>query len=305
MAFDERYRQQMQLLFQLLPIVAREKDFALKGGTAINLFELDMPRLSVDLDLAYLGMEARDEALDRCRKIMERLAGEIERRIPQSRVERRLHDRDEIRVIVKMGPIMVKMESSPVARGAVGPVIVREAQPRVQDQFGYAAIQCISSSELFGGKFCAALDRQHPRDLFDVLQLMERDGVTREIFDGFLVALMSSNRPMAEILEPNRKDFSELFRGEFQGMAELPVSLESLEQAREELIHSIHRFMTADDRAFLLDFKRGAPDWNQFAYPEAQNLPAILWKQLNLDRMNPDKRQVAIERLDSVLARMV
>lgn len=305
MTFDERYRQQMQLLFQLLPIVAREKDFALKGGTAINLFELDMPRLSVDLDLTYLGMEARDEALDRCRTIMERLAGEIERRIPQSRVERWLHARDQIRVIVKMGPIMVKMESSPVARGVVGPVIVREAQPRVQDQFGYAAIQCISSPELFGGKFCAALDRQHPRDLFDVLQLMERDGVTREIFDGFLVALMSSNRPMAEILEPNRKDFSEVFGGEFQGMTELPVSLQSLEQAREELIRSIHWLMTADDRAFLLDFKGGAPDWNQFSYPEARNLPAIRWKQLNLDRMNPDKRQVAIERLDSVLARMV
>ena len=305
MAIDERYRQQMQLLFQLLPIVAREKDFALKGGTAINLFEFDMPRLSVDLDLTYIGMEPRTEALDRCRTILDRLAGEIERRIPQSRVERRLNDHDEIRVIVRVGANVVKIESSPVARGVVGPVITRQVQPRVQEAFGYSEIQCVSTPELYGGKLCAALDRQHPRDLFDVLTLMEREGVTREIFDGFLVALMSSNRPMAEILEPKRKDFSEPFLGEFQGMTDLPVNLESLEQAREELVHSIRRFMTADDRNFLFDFKRGAPDWERFAYPEAQNLPAIRWKQLNLDRMNPDKRRAAIERLDNILARMV
>ena len=45
----DRYRAQVRLLIDVLPYVAREEVFALKGGTAINLFHRDLPRLSVDL----------------------------------------------------------------------------------------------------------------------------------------------------------------------------------------------------------------------------------------------------------------
>ena len=54
------YYKQVQLLVQLLPLVAEEDCFALKGGTAINLFVCDLPRLSVDIDLVYLPMNNRD-----------------------------------------------------------------------------------------------------------------------------------------------------------------------------------------------------------------------------------------------------
>lgn len=54
MPVNERYRKQVALLIQTIPAVPDEKDFALKGGTAINLFVRDMPRLSVDIDLTYL-----------------------------------------------------------------------------------------------------------------------------------------------------------------------------------------------------------------------------------------------------------
>ena len=53
----ERYADQVQLLVRLLPIVADERDFALKGGTAINLFYRDLPRLSVDTDLTYVPVK--------------------------------------------------------------------------------------------------------------------------------------------------------------------------------------------------------------------------------------------------------
>ena len=59
----EEYKRQVDLLLQVLPYVAKEKNFALKGGTAINLFIRDMPRLSVDIDLTYLPLEARSIAL--------------------------------------------------------------------------------------------------------------------------------------------------------------------------------------------------------------------------------------------------
>lgn len=54
--WDKRYTDRVQLLVEILPTLAKETRFALKGGTAINLFEHDLPRLSVDIDLTWLSM---------------------------------------------------------------------------------------------------------------------------------------------------------------------------------------------------------------------------------------------------------
>ena len=51
------YYKQVQLLMDVIPFIAKEETFALKGGTAINLFIQDLPRLSVDIDLTYLPVE--------------------------------------------------------------------------------------------------------------------------------------------------------------------------------------------------------------------------------------------------------
>ena len=60
MRFQEVYKNQVALLLEVLPVLNDFKCFALKGGTAINLFIHDMPRLSVDIDLTYLPIESRD-----------------------------------------------------------------------------------------------------------------------------------------------------------------------------------------------------------------------------------------------------
>ena len=64
MALLDAYRGQVALLIRALPLVAEEPAFALKGGTAINLFVRDLPRLSVDIDLTYLPVE--DRAISVC-----------------------------------------------------------------------------------------------------------------------------------------------------------------------------------------------------------------------------------------------
>ncbi len=57
------FYKQVGLLVQLLPFVGQKRCFALKGGTAINLFVRDLSRLSVDIDLTYLPMAERNQAL--------------------------------------------------------------------------------------------------------------------------------------------------------------------------------------------------------------------------------------------------
>ena len=60
----ERYKRQVDMLIEILPFVAKHKEFAIKGGTAINLFHLDMPRLSIDIDLCYLPLKPRKASFE-------------------------------------------------------------------------------------------------------------------------------------------------------------------------------------------------------------------------------------------------
>ena len=79
MAFHDIYRRQVELLVRTLPHVAEEECFALKGGTAINLFIRDLPRLSVDIDLTYLPNADRKQALFGIEGALKRIAGRIQK----------------------------------------------------------------------------------------------------------------------------------------------------------------------------------------------------------------------------------
>ncbi len=80
-----------------------------------------------------------------------------------------------------------------------------------------------------------------------------------------------------------------------------PVDLERLQGTLPELVIQIHKALNDDDRQFLLDLKQGNADWKKFQLPEAQMLPAIQWKLLNLERMAPGKRCKAARKLEKVL----
>ncbi|CAM3073608.1 nucleotidyl transferase AbiEii/AbiGii toxin family protein [Brevundimonas diminuta] len=168
--------------------------------------------------------------------------------------------------------------------------------------FGYAEMQVVSSADLYAGKIVAALDRQHPRDLFDVRDLLAKDGISDELRRAFLVYVVSHNRPIAEILVPGRKPLTEEFERGFVGMTTKPVELTDLEAAREAIITAMVGEMSEEHRRFLLGFRRGNPDWDSMGIPEARNLPAVRWKQQNLDKPAPDRRKALIDRLEYVLS---
>ena len=77
MAFSDQYDKQAALLIRTLPFVAQEQCFALKGGSAINLFIRDMPRLSVDIDLTYLPIQSGAKSLTAIDQAMKRIARRI------------------------------------------------------------------------------------------------------------------------------------------------------------------------------------------------------------------------------------
>ena len=301
MPINARYHEQVRLLVSLLPFLNDEPCFALKGGTAINLFVQPLPRLSVDIDLAYLPLEPRDEALRRCREALHRLTGTYSARLPGVRAELQDNRRDELRILVRRGRSQVKVEVSPVLRGTLHPPQERDVVEAVEDDYGFAAVQVVSLPDLYGGKICAALDRQHPRDLFDVKLLLNQGGLDRSVFVGFLVYLLGHPRPLNEVLNPRLKPLGDIYRQEFAGMSRADISLQQLEHVRHELLTRLGQLMTNEDVRFLLSFKQGAPDWSLLPLQGVDRLPAVRWKLANIQRMGADKHRQSLALLEQAL----
>ena len=298
----ERYMAQVRLLTRTLPFIAEDPVFALKGGTAINLFHRDMPRLSVDADLVYLPLQDWQESLAGIDAALQRLTQRVERSLRGARVHTAGRT-DEVRLEIRHGNAAVKVETSPVMRGTVQPPETRRVTPRVEDAFGFAEMTLVAFEDLFAGKLVAALDRQHPRDLYDVKLLLENDGITDELFRTFLVYVASSNRPPHELLDPRRVDIEPVFHAEFAGMTVDPLPLAELEAARERLVTEIRARLDSNAMRFLLSLHDGAPDFDAIGLPQAAALPAVRWKLLNLERLrtsDPKKharQRAAIEEL--------
>jgi predicted nucleotidyltransferase component of viral defense system len=238
MAFTETYRRQVALLLRTVPFIAKEKCFALKGGTAINLFVRDLPRLSVDIDLTYLPVFGRAKSLGAIDKAMTRIAGRVTKGIKGAQITKAATEDAITKLVVREGAVQIKIEVTPVLRGCAFEPELRGVSPAVEDMFGFAEMKVVSFPDLYAGKIVAALDRQHPRDLFDVRDLLANEGIDDALRTAFIVYLLSHNRPMAEVLGGGVKDISGEFVKNFQGMTANPVTIEELLAARSSIASS-------------------------------------------------------------------
>ncbi|MCD9014438.1 nucleotidyl transferase AbiEii/AbiGii toxin family protein [Parachryseolinea silvisoli] len=304
---QERYKAQVDLLLRILPHVAREENLALKGGTAINLFIRNMPRLSVDIDLTYTrwqddratALQNIAAALDR---ITERLTVALKpisiSRVPEGQGQ-------DVKLNCQTPEAHVKIEVNTTTRGVLFPEKLLPVTDVVQKEFEkFAAIKVVAIEELYGGKICAALDRQHPRDLFDVYHLLKNEGITEQIKNGFLMFLLSHYRPMQELLQPHRLDQEATFELQFKGMTSDDFTYENYVQVREELIAGMKRSLTPNDKKFLLSFKQTTPAWELIKMDDLQHLPAVKWKLQNMQRLaatNPNKHTELIRGLEAAL----
>ncbi len=222
-------------------------------------------------------------------------------RLPGVRAELQDNRRDELRILVRRGRSQVKVEVSPVLRGTLHPPQEREVVGAVEDDYGFASVRVVSLPDLYGGKICAALDRQHPRDLFDVKLLLNQGGLDRSVFEGFLIYLLGHPRPLNEVINPRLKPLGDVYREEFVGMARVDLPLHELESARDELLSQLGQLMTDDDVHFLLSFKQGAPDWALLPLPGVYRLPAVRCKLANILKMGADKHRQSLELLEQAL----
>jgi predicted nucleotidyltransferase component of viral defense system len=301
MAFADIYKRQVALLLRVLPIITKERCFALKGGTAINLFVRDMPRLSVDIDLAYLPVAPRLESLADIDAAMKRIVVAVKENIPDARISETRTEDTIVKLLVRAQHVQIKIEVTPVLRGCVFEPALTSVRPAVENEFGFAEAWVVSFADLYGGKIVAALDRQHPRDLFDIRDLLANEGITDDLREGFIVYLLSHGRPMHEVLSSPQKDISDEFLHGFEGMTNQPVSRDELAAARKALLQEVVVNMPKAHKDFLVSFERGNPDWTLLDAPGAAELPAIKWRQHNLDKLSADRRAELVANLEKVL----
>src|ERR1039457_4464803 len=215
---NQIYLDTVRLLTQAASLVFGGGVLALKGGTAINLFVRDMPRLSVDLDLVFPDYTfPRKEALarinDAIRNAAERLTarGFLTHTIASA-------DAGETKLLVRRGNVELKVEVNFVMRGTVHPVRNASLSPRASEVLlADLELPVVSLEDMYGGKLVAAMDRQHPRDMFDGLQLFAPQGITPAIRRAFVVYLASHNRPVHEVLFPSVRDISQEYERTLKG----------------------------------------------------------------------------------------
>ena len=304
---NQVYLDTARLLIQVAPLVFADKVFALKGGTAINLFVRDMPRLSVDLDLVFVDhLPGRDEALAKINDAIRSAVDRLKKRGFQTHTST-VADAGETKLFVRRDKLEVKVEVNFVLRGTVHPIRSASLTPKAKEALlADLELPVVSLEDLYGGKLVAALDRQQPRDLFDVMQLFSHGGITAEIRRSFVVYLASHNRPIHEVLFPNLRDVSGEYERTFKGMTAEPVELKALLSARERMVAELQTGLDADEREFLLSLARNEPKWELLGPGNLEQLPGIRWKLENLGRLakaNPKKFKVQARELERLLGK--
>lgn len=304
MALTDVYRKQVELLVRTLPHVAQEPCFALKGGTAINLFIRDMPRLSVDIDLTYLPINDRSSALQEIEEALKRIGERIRAKEPQVHIaESAPPTQQEITklVIRTRDRVQIKIEVTPVLRGCVYEPVLMPVSASVEQQFGFAEMNVLSFADLYAGKILAALDRQHPRDLFDVHHLLKNEGITDELRNAIIIYLISHDHSPHSLLNPVLQDITQEFEQNFVGMTNTAIELETLLSARQQLINNVTHQMPKHHKQFLRSFYNRTPQWELLNIAQAQHLPAIRWREINLDRSGKGTKEALLEKLEQVI----
>ncbi len=301
----QQYREVVNLLLEVTHDVFSSGLFALKGGTAINLFMQDMPRLSVDLDLVYVDFQLdRTQALEQIEGALQQIVIAMERRGFRAKLSG--SGELESKVNISDGTSTVKVEINYVMRGTVYQVENTSITQAVQDEFRKrVTIPVLNKNELYASKFVAAMDRQHPRDLFDVYHFFQSENISEDMMEAFVCYLIGHPKPMHEVLFNNEKDIASEYATHFVGMPREDVSLEVLLDTRTRLFSEIRSRLEQRHKEFLLSLAAAEPDWSLINIAHLKDMPATRWKLQNLQKLklqNSKKFADQIEVLKSNLA---
>jgi predicted nucleotidyltransferase component of viral defense system len=265
-----------------------------------------MPRLSVDIDLVYLSIEDRSSTFKNINKMLKEMSVEISK-VNGLKASTQFNEQQIGKILASDSSAQIIIEPNYIIRGTVYNCIEKTLCSAAIDRFGYEYdMRIVSSADLFAGKICAALDRKHPRDLFDIKLLLEDNGLNEEFINAIVVYLACSKRPIHELLTENDNftEFDAAYNEKFTGMTDIEISPEDLKKVRSDLIKIIHSSLSQAHKEFLLSVTEGNPNCELINIPNAEHFPGILWKTENIKKLmvkNPDKYKQTIFSIKEIL----
>ena len=144
---NESYKKQVSLMLDVLPEVAGEEDLALHGGTAINLFVRNMPRLSVDIDLTYIPIAKRTEPFSLINEALGSIEKRVKTRIKGSVV--RLHQK-QLKLQIAYQGAQIKIEVNQINRGCLSAPRTYTLCDKAQEEFdAFCEIKVVPDAQLF------------------------------------------------------------------------------------------------------------------------------------------------------------
>ncbi len=215
------------------------------------------------------------------------------------------NDEDEVKIVVSRDNVSVKIEVNYNFRGTLLPVTPMRIATKAGELFAAeATVPSLAQEELYGGKIVAALDRQHPRDFFDVKEMLLRRHLDEAVMDCFVCYLSGHNLTVHDVLFSTDKNMTAMYEQQFEGMTSEPVPLAELEEARQSLRQRLREGLQDRHKQFLLGLVRLEPDWSLMPFAHLQELPALKWKMQNLvklRRSNPKKFELQSTELKRFL----
>jgi len=235
---------------------------------------------------------------------------EIQNRIRAVGIDSRIggSETEESKLLLERSGVRVKIEVNHIFRGTLLDTMERPVVQEAQDLFfSELKLPVLNEHELYASKLVAAMDRQHPRDLFDVIGLYENGGLTAEVIECFVGYLAGHNRPVHEVLFAREVEIQQTYGNEFNGMTREPVELQRLLDIRERLFRELPRALSKANRSFLMSLVAAEPDWEQMSITHLREMPAVRWKLQNLERLrsvNPAKFEEQAEQLRAAFERV-
>lgn len=307
----ELYKKQVGLLVEVLPVLNRfSKVFALKGGTAINLFHSNMPRLSVDIDLAYIKPNNREKAYTDINKNLMKMKAMIS----DLGFKVNVKDSDSVLKLTVMDGqtgAEIKIEPNYVIRTTLYPNLTMSLCANAATMFNMEyEVSTLSKADLYAGKIAAALSRRHPRDLFDVKQLLMQGDFDLELLNAVVVYLSANSRPIHELLntEPNLTNLELAYKNQFQGMTlGNECTIDVLKDTYMQLLDILRRGFQDNHRKFIMSVVSNNVDYGLLAGISEKTLKGftgLSWKLLNianLQKTNLDTFMAQVQSTADVL----
>jgi predicted nucleotidyltransferase component of viral defense system len=295
-----QYFDQAQLMLNVLTSMPFDS-FALKGGTAINFFYENMPRYSVDIDLVFTKISTRSEALREIHQGMAQIKQAMDKLKYNSFLVNASENNPAIKLNVSNKKASIIIEPNTTLRGMLLPIENKELTAKAVDIFKVSAsIPCLAYQELYAGKLNAAVDRQHPRDIFDMYLYWQKNKTLKDLIDCFVAYIAQNKRSFSELLEPNELDITRIYETDFVGMTTEKISLDTLVGFRKMLFAEIKKVLNVKHKLFLISFMQNKPDWSLLPFSHLQAMPAIQWKLQNIAEMSAVKNKTEIRKLEKI-----